>query len=138
MIIPKAGELSDDTEWNIEAPLDNESINAIVRAKSALAESETVVIKPHENADGEFQIEMQFGGNVEHANKVSFYIPNAETNELPEDFKEHYNSNMIKEIMYCNKDMVGGSISINLEGIMKLEFENDSVKSIYYLVSKEI
>jgi phenylalanine-4-hydroxylase len=45
---------------------------------------------------------------------------------------------MIKEIMYCNKDMVGGSISINLEGIMKLEFENDSVKSIYYLVSKEI
>ena len=138
MIIPKAGELNDDTEWNIEAPLDNESINAIVRAKSALAESETVVIKPHENADGEFQIEMQFGGNVEHANKVSFYIPNAQTNELPDDFKEHYNSNMIKEIMYCNKDMVGGSISINLEGIMKLEFENDSVKSIYYLVSKEI
>jgi hypothetical protein len=24
MIIPKAGELNDDTEWNIEAPLDNE------------------------------------------------------------------------------------------------------------------
>jgi hypothetical protein len=34
--------------------------------------------------------------------------------------------------------MAGGSISINLEGIMKLEFENENVKSIYYLVSKEI
>ena len=51
MIIPKAGELGDIGDWNIEAPLDNESINAIVRAKSALAESETVVIKPFENAD---------------------------------------------------------------------------------------
>jgi hypothetical protein len=47
MIIPKAGELTYwRMSWNIEAPLDNESINAIVRAKSALAESETVVIKP--------------------------------------------------------------------------------------------
>ncbi len=138
MIIPKAGEVTGEMSWNIEALLDNESINAIVRAKSALAESETVVIKPYENADGEFQIEMQFGGNVEHANKVSFYIPGAEATNLPDDFKEHYNSNMIKEIMYCNKDMVGGTISINLEGIMKLEFQNDSVKSTYYLVSKEI
>jgi len=137
MIIPKAGVIDID-EWNLEAPLDNESISAIVKAKSALAESETVVIKPFENEDGEFQIEMQFGGNVEHANKVSFYIPSVETNNLPDDFKEHYNSNMIKEIMYCNKDMAGGNISINLEGIMKLEFENDSVKSTYYLVSKEI
>ena len=138
MIIPKAGEVTGEMSWNIEAPLDNESINAIVKAKSALAESETVVIKPFENADGEFQIEMQFGGNVEHANKVSFYIPGAETTDLPDNFKEHYNSNMIKEIMYCNKDMARGTISINLEGIMKLEFENDSLKSTYYVVSKEI
>jgi hypothetical protein len=138
MIIPKAGEVTGEMSWNIEAPLDNESINAIVRAKSALAESETVVIKPHENADGEFQIEMQFGGNVEHANKVSFYIPQATSNNIPDNFKEHYNSNMIKEIMYCNKDMANGYISINLDGIMKLEFENENVKSTYYLVSKEI
>ena len=61
MIIPKAGEVNGEMEWNIEAPLDNESINAIVKAKSALAESETVVIKPFENEDGEFQIEMQIG-----------------------------------------------------------------------------
>ncbi len=138
MIIPKAGEVTGEMSWNIEAPLDNESINAIVKAKSALAESETVVIKPHENADGEFQIEMQFGGNVEHANKVSFYIPGAESTDLPDDFKEHYNSNMIKEIMYCNKDMASGRIAINLDGLMKLEFENDTLKSTYYLVANEI
>jgi hypothetical protein len=138
MIIPKAGEITGEMSWNIESPLDNESINAIVKAKGALAESETVVIKPFENADGEFQIEMQFGGNVEHANKVSFYIPGAKTTDLPDDFKEHYNSNMIKEIMYCNKDMANGTIKINLDGIMELTFENENVKSTYYIVSKEI
>jgi len=39
--------------------------------------------------------------------------------------------------MYCNKDMVSGTMSIDLEGIMKLEFTGDNLKSSYYLVSKE-
>jgi antitoxin component YwqK of YwqJK toxin-antitoxin module len=138
MIIPKAGELNDAGEWNVEAVLDNESIGAIVKAKSALAESETVVIKPHENADGEFQIEMQFGGNIEHANKVSFYISNASSHNISDDFKEYYNSGMIKEIMYCNKDMATGTIKINMDGIMELTFENDNLKSIYYVIAKEV
>jgi phenylalanine-4-hydroxylase len=54
-----------------------------------------------------------------------------------DEFKEHYNSNMIKEIMYCNKDMTSGKMSIDLEGIMKLEFESDNIKSVYYVVAKE-
>jgi phenylalanine-4-hydroxylase len=45
---------------------------------------------------------------------------------------------MIKEIMYCNKDMASGHIAINLDGLMKLEFENDTLKSTYYLVANEI
>ena len=138
MLIPKVGEVNDIDEWDITAPLDNEAIGAIVKAKSALNESETVVIKPYLNPENEFQIEMEFGGNVEYANKVSFYIPNAVKNNEVSNFKEYYNSNIIKEIMYCNKDMSRGNISIKLDGIMKLEFENEKIKSTYYLVSKEI
>jgi len=138
MIIPKTGDLNGDITFNIEAGLDNESISAIVKAKTALAESETVSIKPTSNADNEYQIEMEFGGNIEYANKVSFFIPNVTTNNVPNNFKVHYNSNMIKEIMYCNRDMVLGKISINLDGLMKLEFEGKDLKSTYYLVAKEI
>ena len=29
-------------------------------------------------------------------------------------------------------------MSINLEGLMKLEFETDTIKSVYYLVKKDI
>ena len=138
MIIPKTGGLNGDILFNIEAELDNESIMAIVKAKTALAESETVIIKPILNINNEYQIEMEFGGNIEYANKVSFFIPNVITNEIPNTFKVHYNSNMIKEIMYCNRDMALGKIFINLDGLMKLEFEGKDLKSTYYLVAKEI
>jgi len=139
MIIPKAGEYVGDEQYNIEASLDNESINAIVKAKSALADTDTVVFQPVINAATfEMQLEMVFGGNIEHSNKVSFYLPNIETNDLPPMFKVHYNSNLIKEIMYCNKDVANCTMGINLDGVMKLAFDNGNTKSEYYLVAKEL
>ena len=139
MIIPKAGEFIGDEQYNIEASLDNESINAIVKAKSALADTDTVVFQPVINAATlETQLEMVFGGNIEHSNKVSFYLPDIETTDLPPMFKVHYNSNLIKEIMYCNKDVANCTMGINLDGVMKLAFDNGSIKSEYYLVAKEL
>jgi hypothetical protein len=49
----------------------------------------------------------------------------------------YYNSNLLKEILSNNKDVVGGRISITLEGLMKLEFYKENLKSIYYIVAKE-
>jgi antitoxin component YwqK of YwqJK toxin-antitoxin module len=63
---------------------------------------------------------------------------NITTHSLPSDFKVHYNSNLIKEIMYCNKDVANCVMGINLEGIMKLSFDNGSIKSEYYIVAKEL
>ena len=140
MIIPKPGEYIGDGVYNITADLDNESINAIVKAKSSLADSDTVVFKPFTNDDGDLQLEMQFGGNgdnIKYSNKVSFYLPNIQTNNLPNNFKSHYNSDIVKEIMYCNKDVAGGKMSINLNGVMKLEFDNGNLKSEYYIIQKE-
>jgi hypothetical protein len=139
MIIPKSGEYVGDDQYNIEATLDNESINAIVRAKSALADTDTVVFQPVINAATmEMQLEMLFGGNIEHSNKVSFYLPDITTHDLPPMFKVHYNSNLIKEIMYCNKDVANCVMGINLDGVMKLAFDNGIIKSEYYLVAKEL
>ena len=138
MIIPKAGNYVGDGQYNIEANLDNESINAIVRAKSALAETDTVVFKPFTNADSELQLEMLFGGNIEYSNKISFYLPDITVNNLPNDFKVHYNSNLIKEVMYCNKDVANCTMGINLDGVMRLHFDNGKIQSEYYLVAKEL
>jgi len=138
MIIPKAGEYVGNGVYNIEASLDNESINAIVKAKSALADTDTVVFKPFTNDDGDLQLEMLFGGNIEYSNKISFYLPDITTTDLPPDFKVHYNSNLIKEIMYCNKDVANGTMGINLDGVMRLAFDNGDMQSEYYIVAKEL
>ena len=140
-LIPKASKLTFDPALSEVAEIDNEGITAIVKAKQALADTNTVVISYNPNADDEDRIELCFGGNISHSNKVSFYIQNV---KLSDDFKNltkkdypYYNSNIIKEIMYCNKDMSSGRMSISLEGIMCLEFENDFIKSTYYLVENE-
>lgn len=137
MIIPNAGEYVGGDDYNIVASLDNESINSIVRAKSSLAETDTVVFKPFTNADDDQQLEMVFGGNIEYSNKVSFYIPDIETNNLPDDFKLNYDSNMIKEVMYCNKDVANCTMGISLDGIMRLAFDNGNIKSEYYIIAKD-
>ena len=141
MLVPRAGGLHIEPNFTEISELDNESIGAIVKAKGALADTDTVVISPNLNEDGEDRVEMCFGGNIEHSNKVSFFISNVNISDVFKQLNKadlpHYNSNMIKEIMYCNKDMVSGTMSIDLDGIMKLEFIGDNLKSFYYLVSKE-
>jgi phenylalanine-4-hydroxylase len=33
--------------------------------------------------------------------------------------------------------MASGKMSIDLEGVMKLEFENENIQSVYYVIAKE-
>lgn len=136
--IPSSGELAGDFEYTATAEIDNESISAIVKAKQALTDANTVVIKYSPNEDNEDRIELCFGGNVQYSNKVSFYLQDVNLENTNID--EHYDSSRIKEIMYCNKDMTSGKLSLCLQENkehIKLEFENDKLKSTYYLVSKE-
>lgn len=135
MIYPEAGQLDFEPQYDIIAELDNESITAIVKAKQALVDTNTVVIRSSPNDDGEDRLEMCFAGNIAFSNKVSFYLNEIEM-KTP-DLDEHYDSNMIKEIMYANKDMPQGKMSVSSEGIMNLEFEDEKIKSIYYIVAKE-
>jgi hypothetical protein len=136
MIIPKAGEYIGDGVYNITADLDNESINAIVKAKSALADSDTVVFKPFTNDDGDLQLEMQFGGNIEYSNKVSFYLSDIKTNnDGPPVFIEgtHINNNNIKndniKIFYGEK---GDALISYQSGLHKKMPQNN--QSCGYLV----
>ena len=135
--IPKSGKFNGEEIYDFESDLDQDSVNSIIKAKSALADSETVVFKPYKDFDGTFQLECIFGGDIEYANKVSFYLTNFTKQSTNQDFELHFNSTLIKEILYCNKDFDKGKIFINLEGLIKLEFETKTIKSIYYLVQKQ-
>jgi hypothetical protein len=130
LTIPKPGEYNGPEEYNIETKLDNEIISALVKAKNALTNSENVVVKPDILGLG-----FTFGGDVEYANKVSYYIQNITPSEV--DFELTYNSNLLKEILVNNKDMENGTLHVNNNGLMKIMFNSKNIQSIYYIVAKE-
>ena len=116
--------------------LDTEAITALIKAKSALAESSVVVVKPGFGFDGEPQLELTFGGDVEYANKVSYYLNiNKNTNKV---FELAFNSDLLKEILNCNKEYTSAKMYVNLEGLIKLEFKTDKTTSTYYIVKKDV
>ena len=54
------------------------------------------------------------------------------------EFELAFNSDILKEILACNKDAKSAKIYLNLEGLMKLRFESPDTNSTYYLVKKDI
>ena len=138
LTIPKTGTYTGSEEYNLEASMDIDSIGALIKAKSALPESTTVLLKPFESLDGEFQIDFMFGGDIEYANKVSYYLPNVTKTNVPSEFSIAFNSDIFREILSSNKEATKAKIFINLEGLMKLEFYEENTKSTYYIVKKDI
>jgi len=138
LTVPKTGAFNGSNIFNLETELNGEIINALIKAKSALSESETVVFKPTTSIDGDFQLELTFGGDIEYANKVSYFMTNFTQKDVPSDFTLSFSSNLLKEILSANKDSVKAKMSINLEGLLKLSFETANTVSTYYMVKKDI
>ena len=137
MIVPKAGEVTGEIQYGIQANLEPETIQALIKAKSALPESDTVAVKSCVGIAEDDQIQFEFGGNIEYGNKTSYFIPHATFEDSSKVFKMYYNSDLLKNILGNNKDADYGKICITIEGLMKLEFYKENLKSVYYLVARE-
>jgi len=130
LTIPKPGEYNGPEDYDVKVKLDNESISALIKAKNALPNVENVVVEPDELGLG-----FTFGGDVEYANKVSYFIQNITPPENA--FKLTYNSDLLKEILVCNKSMDEGTLYVKSNGLMKLMFTGKNLQSTYYIVAKE-
>lgn len=138
--IPKTGAYNGSEEYDLEIEIDKEIIAALIKAKSALDDSNTVLIKPFISLDGNsLQLELIFGGDIEYSNKVSYFLTNIFQNKnTPQDFSIGFNSDILKEILVANKESDKAKIFINLEGLIKFEFESPNLKTKYYLVKKDV
>lgn len=130
-IIPKSGKYAGPEEYDIETSLTDEVVTALIKAKNALSNSESVVV-----TTGLLGLEFIFGGDVEYANKVSYSIQNLESDNGAK-FELVYNSSLLKEVLVANKGMENGGIHVNSNGLMKLAFNHKKFTSVYYLVAKE-
>lgn len=136
MLISKAPNI-DEPEYEIEAAISNDDISAIIKAKTALTDVDVVKVQSHTTIDGKQQIELLFGNNDEYSNKIS-YILQQLTKTHSKYFTSNYNSELLKLVMNANKEISRAKIYLSLEGLMKIEFESNDIKSTYFLIQNEV
>jgi hypothetical protein len=71
-LVPEPMKLADDFTYDASAEIDNESIAAIVKAKQAVSDSTTVVLKNTPDDDGEDRVELCFG--VVYPTQIKFHF----------------------------------------------------------------
>jgi hypothetical protein len=131
----KIPEITQEYEFQISCELTKETIDNIIKAKSAL-DSDNVIFNVGTNFDNQSVLELIFGDNSDHSNKISYIINDVTLTENTSDFTIPFNSDLFKIILSNNKDFETAQMSLNTQGLLKLEFYSKDIESIYYLVRK--
>lgn len=132
LLIDKVGTVN-IPEWVVELNLTPEDIENIIKAKSALAQIDNMLVTTTTNLDGEDVIEFVFGDESGHNNKITYQI----LGDIREtDMKLPFNSDILKTILQANKDMEGGKLFLSTMGLMRLQFSNNGVSSDYFMVRR--
>ena len=109
----------------------------MVKAQNAL-DTNCVYFSPTTKISGEQIIEVNFGENNSHSNRISYNINNIEeVKDLPSSCSLLFDSTLLKEILKCNGNATSSKMYIFTDGLMRLEFEEGDIKSTYFLVKKD-
>ena len=134
LLIKKAGKVKPVDGWDIELKITREEIGNLLKAKSALADIDNMLVTTTQDLDGVDVCEFVFGDEAGHNNKITYQLKG----EIKKDnIKIRYNSDMLKTILNANKDVDEGLFKISQEGLMYLSFQNENIESEYYMVPQE-
>ena len=132
LLIDKVGTVN-VPDWVVELTLTPEDIDNLIKAKSALAQIDNMLVTTTQDLDGQDVVEFVFGDESGHNNKITYQI----AGDIKEQgMKLPFNSDMLKTILQANKDMEGGSLYLSTMGLMKLEFDKDLIASEYFMVRR--
>lgn len=132
LLINKVGTVN-VPDYVVELDLTTEDVDNLVRAKSALAGIDNMLITTTENLDGEVVCEFVFGDTQGHNNKITYQISG---NITSPNIKLPFNSDMFKTILQANKDAEGGTLKLSEMGLMNLKFDSETISSEYFMVRK--
>jgi hypothetical protein len=132
LLIGKVGTVN-DADWVVELKLEVEDISNLIKAKSALALVDNMIVTTTTNLDNEDVVEFVFGDESGHNNKIAYQMSGVIKEQ---NMKLPFNSDMLKTILSANKDMEGGKLYLSSMGLMKLEFSNDGISSEYFMVRR--
>lgn len=134
MILPKSTYYQDPDTFEVELILEKQDLNNLVKAKKALAESDKMLVVTKQDEDGNNICEFLFGDQEGFSDKITYYM-NGSIQML--DIELPFNAEIFKNILNVNKDLIKGTIKINSEGMMKLNFETEYINSEYYMLRTE-
>ena len=132
LLIGKVGSVN-EPKWDITIPILKENVDNLVKAKSALADVDNMVVSTELDPNDILMCKFSFGDEKGHNNKITYQMyGDIKVNSI----KIPFNSNHFRNILNSNKDMKTGTMCLSGEGLMKLIFINEETTSTYYIVRK--
>ena len=138
LMIHKVGEVDENVEWKVQATLENEDFNTFVRAAASIQGNEIVTLAATRDTIDTPIIKFVFGERMEFSNKVEFHTNAQFGNDVREDNKIPFNSEMLREIFNANKTSDECHLSFVDDGLLRLVFtaEDEGINTTYFVVRK--
>ena len=138
LMIPKVGEVDEDVQWQVNAVLENDDFNTLVRAASAIQGNEIVTLNPTQDIVGSTVLQFTFGERMEFSNKVEFHVAAKFEDNVREDNKIPFSSEMLREIFNAHKASDECHLSFVDDGLLRLIFrsEDENIDAMYFVVRK--
>ena len=138
LMIPKVGEVDEDVEWQVNATLENDDFHTFVRAANAIQANEIVTLNPTQDIVGSTVLQFTFGERMEFSNKVEFHVAAKFEDNVREDNKIPFSSEMLREIFNANKTSDECHLSFVDDGLLRLVFtaEDEGINTTYFVVRK--
>jgi hypothetical protein len=128
-LIPSVPNINEPDDYDMDIEVNEDFIQKFIKAYSALDKPSRFTV---ESIFKEIQLaEFIIGESINYANKIKFQH---EASFLLGSTKLPFSAPVFKEILTANKDANSGKISVSEQGLMKVEFKDDNITSIYYLV----
>ena len=138
IMIQKAGEVDENIYWKVQATLENEDFHTFVRAASSIQGNEIVTLAASKDSIDTPIINFVFGERMEFSNKVEFQVNATFGDDVREDNKIPFNSEMLREIFNANKTSDECHLSFVDDGLLRLIFtsEDEGINTTYFVVRK--
>jgi hypothetical protein len=121
-------------EYEIKLDLSKEDVDFLIKAKSALADVDNMLITSTEDLDGTKVCEFIFGDNTGFSNKITYQIQGEISHT---DIQIPFNSDIFIDILKANKDIEKGTLKLTEKGMLKVDFFTEDITSEYFLARNE-
>ena len=134
LILGKNTYYEDPEEFEMQIELNKEDLNYLIKAKSALADVNNMLITSTTDMDGTNVCEIIFGDNTGFSNKITYQLRG---NITKGDIQIPFDSDIFKDILSANKDMESGTLKISEVGMLKANFSTEETESEYFIARNE-